>query len=101
MSSPLRPVGQGSDRYTRKEKHMSRRTTVLPVLGVALLIVTPRPGPACSLCNANALQTPTIRQEAAQPTARIVVIGTVHDRDKATAASDLHVSHVFRKDPFL
>jgi hypothetical protein len=74
---------------------------VVTLLGLALLIAVPRPGPACSLCGANAQQAPTIRQEAAQQTARVVAIGTVHDRGGMYGASDLHVAQVLRNDPLL
>src|SRR5260370_42109213 len=80
---------------------MGCRTTALSLLGLALLVAVPRPGPACSLCGLNAQQAPTIRQEAAQPTARVVVIGTAQDRAGVAAASDLHISQVLRSDPFL
>jgi hypothetical protein len=81
------------------------RGKVVPVLGLVLLLAAPRPGSACSICGAALRQAPTIRQEAALPTARIVVVGTVHDvRDHAGRpgpASELHVTHVLRDDPFL
>src|ERR1700731_2244604 len=80
---------------------MSCRTTVVALLGLAVLLMVPRPGPACSLCNLNAQQAPTIRQETAQPTARVVVIGTAQDRAGVAAATDLHITQVLRSDPLL
>jgi hypothetical protein len=76
------------------------RGKVVPVLGLVLLLAAPQPGSACSICGAALRQAPTIRQEAALPSARIVVVGTVHNPRGATA-SELHVTHVLRSDPFL
>jgi hypothetical protein len=46
-------------------------------------------------------QAPTIRQEAALPSARMLLIGTAQDRPGAVAASDLHVTDVLRRDAIL
>jgi hypothetical protein len=77
------------------------RWKVLPMLGLGLLLAAPRPSEACSICGAAMRQAPTIRQEAALPTTRILVVGTVHDDARRAAASELHVTHVLRDDPFL
>jgi hypothetical protein len=76
------------------------RRKVWTVLGLALLLAVPRPGSACSLCGAALQQAPTIRAEAALPTARVVVIGTVHN-PRGTTTSELHITSVLRNDPFL
>jgi hypothetical protein len=76
------------------------RWKVLPALGLVLLLAVPQPGRACSLCGAALQQAPTIRAEAALPSARIVVIGTVHN-PRGVTTSELHISQVLRKDPFL
>jgi hypothetical protein len=80
---------------------MMCRTTVLALAGLALLLSVPAPGPACSLCGMNIQQASTIRLEAAGPSARIVAIGTVQDRDKRLAISELHITQLLRTDPFL
>jgi hypothetical protein len=56
---------------------------------------------ACSLCGANLLQAPTLRQEAGAQTARIIVIGTPRDRAGAAGASDLDITEVIRRDAAL
>src|SRR5205807_5392938 len=75
----------------------------LPALG--LLLAVPRPGPACSLCGGNLRQKPTFREDAAQPTARIVLIGTVKEtavnpRD-GSGSTVLAVKALLRSDPAL
>ncbi len=76
------------------------RWVVWTTLGLTLLLAIPRPGSACSLCGAALQQAPTIRAEAALPTARVIVIGTVHN-PRDTTTSELHITHVLRSDPFL
>jgi hypothetical protein len=82
---------------------MVRRTSAgWPTL--ALLLALPAPAPACSLCGALALQRPTFRQEAAQPTARLVLIGTARNarlNAGGTGTTDFLITHVFRSDPAL
>jgi hypothetical protein len=79
---------------------MLGRTTVLALSCLGLLLSVPTPAPACSLCSLNIQQAPTIRLEAAVASARIVAIGVVRDRPGSTA-SDLHITHLLRTDPFL
>src|SRR5262245_282782 len=66
---------------------------------VGLLIVAPaRP---CSLCEGNSYQTPTFRQEAALPTARVILHGTIADPRTAGVAgeTDFHIKTVLRSAP--
>jgi hypothetical protein len=59
---------------------------------------------ACSLCGANLQQSLTFRQEAAQPTARIIFIGTAEKselKSDGKGTTDLAVNEVLRSDPFL
>lgn len=77
----------------------SRRTpAVLPVL--ALVLVRPGPAPACSLCEGQIRLKPTFRQEAAQPSARLILYGTIENRE-GKVASDLRIKAVLRSDPIL
>jgi hypothetical protein len=83
---------------------MPRRTLALSAVGLVLMLAVPRPGAACSLCNASFQQAPSMRQEAALPTARVVVIGTAHNprlNGDGTGTTELHLTHVLRNDPFL
>jgi hypothetical protein len=54
------------------------RGTLLGGVVLALLILCPAPTPACSLCNLGGGQVPlTLRQEAALPSARVILHGTI------------------------
>jgi hypothetical protein len=69
---------------------------------VGLLIALPCPAPSCSLCSN--LQAPTIREEAAQSGARLILVGTLSDpRLKADGSglTDLNITDVIRKDEWL
>jgi hypothetical protein len=76
---------------------MKRRWLIYPAL---LALLWPHPAGACSLCDARLMQTPTLRQEAALPSARIIVYGTIHD-DRPGVSSKLRIKAVLRDDPFL
>jgi len=78
---------------------MSRRTLMVPPV-LCLLALLPRPAPACSLCGGSLQQAPTLRQEAAQPTARMILFGTVQNA-RGAATSELTVESVLRSDPVL
>jgi hypothetical protein len=80
---------------------MFRRIGVGLLMVWALALWLPQPGSACSLCNLGGHQVPTIRQEAAAATARIVLVGTVQNRGDGAAASDLAITHVLRDGPCL
>jgi hypothetical protein len=60
---------------------------------------------ACSLCDSRLLNAPTFRQEAAQPTARVILAGTVRNprptADGRGGVSDLHIDAVLRRDTAL
>ncbi len=71
----------------------------LPLL-LALVLVAAVPGPVrpCSLCGANLRQAPSIREDAAQSTARVIAIGVPRTpRDSQTSV--LEVSELLRDDP--
>lgn len=74
-----------------------KRTIQLAALSA---LVLPGMARACSLCGPALMQAPTVRQDAALPTARIIVIGTAHDRPGSTA-SEVRVKEVLRSDPAL
>jgi hypothetical protein len=74
------------------------RRTAAAALALALLAAA-RTALACSLCmNQQAL---TLRQEAAQSTARLVLLGTLHHADYKAGTTELHVTDVLRPDPSL
>jgi hypothetical protein len=79
---------------------MSRRMLLVASV-LALLVALPCPAPSCSLCSTNLQQIPTFRQEAAQPSARMILIGTLQNGRVSPPATDLHVTQVLRPDPAL
>jgi hypothetical protein len=76
---------------------MSRWMTILLILAVAA------PAQACSLCGANLRQAPTLRQEAALETARVIIIGTAENAqlNGTTGTTDLRINEVLRSAPAL
>ena len=78
---------------------MSCRRTTAFLLALALLASVPGPAGSCSLCS-NLQQTPTIRQEAAADTARLVLVGTLHNGKDGTN-TELRIVKVLRNDPAL
>ena len=76
---------------------MLRRTLLVPAVLVILALV-PRPAPACSLCGGLLQQAPTLRQEAAQPSARLILYGTLENPRSSTSTA-LAVETVLRADP--
>jgi len=83
---------------------MSRWTWLsLPALG--LLLAVPHPAVPCSLCNPNLQQVPTLRQEAAQPHARLILIGALQNPrlipGTGQGTTDLNITQVLRNDPAL
>ena len=78
---------------------MSRWMLVIPsVLG--LLAVVPCPAPACSLCGGALQYSPTLRQEAAQPTARMILFGPI-ENPRGTTTTELTIETVLRSDPVI
>ncbi len=73
------------------------------VLGV--LLVVPRPAESCSLCIGKLRMVPTLRQEASQATARVIVVGTLQNprlgADGMSGTTDLQITQVLRGDPSL
>jgi hypothetical protein len=80
---------------------MIRRMGGAGIVGLVLIGLLAQRVAACSLCGANLLQAPTWRQEAAAPTARIILIGIPRDRGGAAGASDLDITEVVRRDAAL
>jgi hypothetical protein len=81
-----------------------KRWTVVALGAVALLLAAGLSARACSLCNGNLQQTPTFRQEAASPSARLVLVGTIQSprlNGDGTGTSELHLEAVLRSDPAL
>jgi hypothetical protein len=79
---------------------MSRRTLFIPPILGLLLALVPCPAPACSLCGGALQQAPTLRQEAAQPNARLILFGTIQNARGATT-TELTIENVLRKDPVI
>ena len=74
-----------------------RMLVIVSLLGLLLALV-PCPAPACSLCGGSLQQAPTLRQEAAQPAARLILFGAIQNPRGATT-SELTIESVLRKDP--
>jgi hypothetical protein len=80
------------------------RSSLLALPLLVLLAALPCPAPACSLCGVNLQQLPTFRQEAAQPHARAILIGTAQNptvKPDGTGETELQLKHVLRNDPVL
>jgi hypothetical protein len=72
------------------------------VLAGLLLALLPSPAPTCSLCQN--YQSPTIREEARLPGARLILAGTLENPRLGPGGSgitELHISAVLRKDDWL
>ncbi len=76
---------------------MLRRTLLVPTALLALAFI-PGPAPACSLCGGLLNQAPTLRQEAAQPSARMILFGTL-ENPRGAASTLLNIDAVLRPDP--
>jgi hypothetical protein len=76
----------------------------LLALVVGLLLVSQVHTSACSLCAPGFQQTPTFREEAAQPFAKMILFGRVLDsqlRPDGTGSSNFAIDSVVRKDAVL
>jgi hypothetical protein len=81
---------------------MKRRRPLI-LSGLLLASLTPTLAQACSLC-ASMQKAPTIREEASQTTARLILLGTAQNArytGGATGITDFHISAVLRSDPYL
>src|SRR5262245_45515026 len=82
---------------------MRHRRLTLASAGL-LLAALPCPVPACTLC-INVRQTPTFRQEAANPAARLILYGSLANArlsgDAGKGQTDLCVEAVLKADPGL
>jgi hypothetical protein len=67
-------------------------------MATALASMVPLPATACSLCGGNLQQTPTLREEAAGATARLILYGSLYDPQ--VSATKLRILQVLRDDPF-
>ncbi len=76
---------------------MSRRTLLVSTVLVSLASLA-APVSACSLCGGLLGQAPTLRQEAAQPSARMILFGTL-DNPRVSTTTNLAVETVLRSDP--
>ena len=65
-----------------------------------LLALFPGLAPACSLCAGALQQSPTLRQEAAQPNARMILFGPIQNIRGATS-TELTIEAALRSDPIL
>ena len=78
---------------------MDRWRLIVPAV-LGLLILPPCPAPACSLCGNALQQAPTLRQEAAQPSARVILYGPIENPRGATTTT-LTIESVLRSDPIV
>lgn len=79
-----------------------RRTGMAVLIGLGWLVCLRSPSPACSLCEGNAFQSPTLRQEAALPVARLILHGSIANPRTAgglTGQTDFHIKTVLRDHP--
>jgi hypothetical protein len=65
-----------------------------------LLTLLPCPAAACSLCGGALQQSPTLRQEAAQPNARMILFGAIQNV-RGASSTELTIEAVLRSDPIL
>jgi hypothetical protein len=83
---------------------MKARILVI-VLAVAVLFAQADLTPACSLCQSGAMLAPTFRQEAALPTARVILHGTLSNPrlvgDGIRGQTDFSIKTVLRSAPQL
>jgi hypothetical protein len=89
----LNPQSEIRNPKLKEGTMLSRRMLVAVVL-----FAVPGPVLACSLCGGG-LQTPTFREEAANPAARMIVYGTLENA--RVNATDLRLKQILRDDPFL
>jgi hypothetical protein len=68
------------------------------ILAGAVALLTAAPARPCSLCEGSAFQSPTFRQEAALPMAKVILHGTIADPRTAglTGETDFHIKTVLR-----
>jgi hypothetical protein len=78
---------------------MFRWTWFFPPFAI-LLALLPCPAPACSLCAGALQQSPTLRQEAAQPNARMILFGPIQNVHGATS-TELTIEAALRSDPII
>jgi hypothetical protein len=78
---------------------MDRWRLYLPAV-IGLLALPPCPAPACSLCGGALQQAPTLRQEAAQASARLILYGPI-ENPRGSTTTMLTVETVVRSDPIL
>jgi hypothetical protein len=71
-------------------------------VGVLVLALLIAPAGACSLCDSNLQASPTFRQEAELPMAKLILHGTIANprtTGGVTGQTDFHVKTVLRDDP--
>lgn len=72
----------------------------LPAI-VCVLLIRPASLPACSICNGSFQQTPTLRQEAALESARVIVIASAVDSSANTPSTTFRIDKVLYRSPSL
>jgi hypothetical protein len=77
---------------------MTHRRTLTVVLGVLAMLAPARPAPACSFCSAAFRLSFTFREEAARPSARVILVGTIRTPRDSTN-SEFRIASVLRSDP--
>ncbi len=80
------------------------RWLLLAGLILGTLLAVPRPAESCTLCGLNLQMAPTLRQEAAQSSAKVIVYGTLQNPKLGSGGAgttELQISRVLRNDPIL
>src|SRR5262249_3403960 len=93
--------GDAAGQEVRRAKAMPRaRKAVLA--GVLGLLVWASAAGACSICDGKLTTSPTFRQEAAVPIARVILHGTMANPRTSgglNGQTDFHIKTVLRSDP--
>jgi hypothetical protein len=72
------------------------------IVGIGLLVLSSGRSPGCSICEGNVTLSPTFRQEAALPSARVILHGTIANArltgDGTRGQTDFLIKTVLRSD---
>src|SRR5262245_17713966 len=79
-----------------------KRCLLLTSLVFGILFLVSQPASSCSLCKIQGGQiAPTLREEAAQSSAKLILYGTLENPETNKLQTNLHITDFFRKDPIL
>ncbi len=80
---------------------MRSRCLLLPVLVLGILLLVSQEASSCSLCKVGGQLGPTLREESANPSARLILYGTLENPRDNQLQTNLNITQVFRSDPIL